>query len=125
MANVTIKNIEDKKVWEDFLAGRTEANFLQSWYWGEFHKALGNVIHRVGFYIGDVLAAVMLSVVEDARRGRYLTVPAGPIMDWADENLVESFTKEIKNKLLMINAFLFGFVRSWNPAIFPKSFLKN
>jgi lipid II:glycine glycyltransferase (peptidoglycan interpeptide bridge formation enzyme) len=98
MADVSVKNISDQKVWEDFLASHTEANFLQSWYWGEFHKALGSVIHRVGFYAGGVLKGIMLSIVEDARRGRYLTVPAGPIIDWADGNLVTAFIDEIKKQ---------------------------
>lgn len=98
MAGITVKNIEDQKVWEDFLLAHPEANFLQSWYWGEFHKALGSVIHRVGFYNGNVLVGVMLSVVEDARRGRYLTVPAGPIIDWKDNDLIAAFTEEIKKQ---------------------------
>lgn len=95
---ITIKNIEGQTVWEDFLAVHPEANFLQSWHWGEFHKALGNTIHRAGFYSGNNLAGIMLSVVENAKRGRYLTVPAGPIMDWHDEVLVSAFISEIKKQ---------------------------
>jgi lipid II:glycine glycyltransferase (peptidoglycan interpeptide bridge formation enzyme) len=98
MAEITIKNIEDEKVWEGFLDAHPEANFLQSWHWGEFHKALGSAIHRVGFYNGNDLTGVMLSVVEDAKRGRYLTVPAGPIMDWHSEDLVKAFMGEIKKQ---------------------------
>ena len=95
---VTVKNIEQEKVWEDFLAQHPEANFLQSWHWGQFHKALGNIIYRAGFYRGENLVGVMLSVVEDARRGRYLTVPAGPIIDWQDEEVVKSFIGQIKHQ---------------------------
>ena len=98
MANISIKNIQEQKTWEDFLLLHPEANFLQSWYWGEFHKALGSVVHRAGFYSGDLLVGVMLSVVEDARRGRYLTVPAGPIIDWKDEGHVRAFMGEIKKQ---------------------------
>ena len=98
MDPITIKNIDDQKVWEGFLASHAEANFLQSWYWGEFHKNLGSKIHRVGFYVNNVLAGVMLSIVEDARRGRYLTVPAGPIIDWANNKFVLAFIAEIKKQ---------------------------
>jgi lipid II:glycine glycyltransferase (peptidoglycan interpeptide bridge formation enzyme) len=74
-----------------------EANFLQSWYWGEFHEKLNNHIHRTGFYQDNKLAGVMLSVVENAKRGRYLTVPGGPIIDWQNSNLVaDAFANEIK-----------------------------
>jgi lipid II:glycine glycyltransferase (peptidoglycan interpeptide bridge formation enzyme) len=38
----------------------------------------------------------MLSVVENAKRGRYLTIPGGPIIDWQNPNLVDTFVKEIK-----------------------------
>ena len=38
----------------------------------------------------------MQLVLEDARRGRYLTVPAGPIIDWADTDLVHAAFTEMK-----------------------------
>ena len=47
---IVIKEINNKNEWENFLKSREEANFLQSWYWGEFHKNLGQEIIRSGFY---------------------------------------------------------------------------
>lgn len=96
MAKITVKEIQDKDIWEDFLAGRSEANFLQSWYWGEFHQSLGNYIRRTGFFDGDKLLGVMLSIVEPAKRARYLTVPGGPIINWTDSDLINTFVEEIK-----------------------------
>lgn len=96
MSQITVENITDKKTWEDFVLAKNEANFLQSWYWGEFHKALGKKIHRAGFFIDDKLEGVMLCIVEDAKRGRYLTVPAGPIIDWEERKVVKSFIDEIR-----------------------------
>ncbi|MEK7517429.1 MAG: peptidoglycan bridge formation glycyltransferase FemA/FemB family protein [Patescibacteria group bacterium] len=96
MAKITIKQIDNKKIWEDFMSLHPEANFLQSWYWGEFHQALKNNIQRTGFYEGSKLVGVMLSIVEDAKRGRYLTVPGGPIIDWDKSDLIEAFVNEIK-----------------------------
>ncbi len=97
MAQTTITEITSKKVWEDFLSQHQEANFLQSWYWGEFHKALGHRIQRNGFIKNNKLIGVMLSVVENAKRGKYLTIPGGPIIDWEDETLINLFVKEIRN----------------------------
>src|SRR3989344_5660750 len=97
MARITVKNIEEKNVWEKFVLGRNETNFLQSWDWGEFHKALGKEIQRTGFFEGEKLAGVMLSVIEPARRGKYLTVPGGPLIDWSDKELITSFIDQIKN----------------------------
>lgn len=96
MAKVTVKPITGKADWEGFLATRPEANFLQSWYWGQFHEALGKKVFRLGFYQNNKLVGVMLSVVEDAKRGRYLTVPGGPIIDWKSSGQVNAFVKEIR-----------------------------
>ncbi|MBI2019126.1 peptidoglycan bridge formation glycyltransferase FemA/FemB family protein [Candidatus Daviesbacteria bacterium] len=92
----TVKEITNEKVWEDFLSKQEEANFLQSWYWGEFHKSLGHKIQRNGFFKEDNLAGVCLTVLENAKRGKYLTVPGGPILDWHDKNIVNLFVTTIK-----------------------------
>lgn len=96
MAQITVKQITSKSEWEDFILSKTEANFLQSWSWGEFHRALGKTINRAGFYEKRGLVGVMLSIVEPARRGKYLTVPGGPIIDWGNKNVVNEFAKQIK-----------------------------
>lgn len=96
MAKITLNNIESEKEWEGFLKEHPEANFLQSWYWGEFHQKLGHKVHRIGFYKNNQLVGVMLSIVEDAKRGRYLTVPAGPIINWKDNDQIAAFVEEIK-----------------------------
>lgn len=94
--NIQVKTVTSKDEWEDFLKTRREANFLQSWQWGEFHKSLGKTIIRTGLYKDDVLAGVFLSIIEPAKRARYLTVAGGPILDWSDKDLVRAFVKELK-----------------------------
>lgn len=96
MAQISVKPIADRVQWEKFLASHPESNFLQSWQWGQFHERLGHAITRSGFYDGDHLVGVMLSVVEPARRARYLTVPCGPIIDWKNPILVASFLAAIR-----------------------------
>lgn len=109
MAEITIKGFDKETEWEDFLSKRPEANFLQSWYWGEFHAALGHKVHRTGFY-QDRLVGVMLSVVENAKRGRYLTVPAGPIIDWKDTDQIKAFFEEVK-RIAKLEGCVFARVR--------------
>ncbi|MDO8573838.1 MAG: peptidoglycan bridge formation glycyltransferase FemA/FemB family protein [Candidatus Daviesbacteria bacterium] len=94
--DTTVKEITKKQVWEDFLSQHPEANFLQSWNWGSFHEALNHKIKRSGFYEKGNLIGAMLSVVENAKRGKYLTVPGGPTIDWQNKNLVKQFVEEIK-----------------------------
>ncbi|MBU4098453.1 peptidoglycan bridge formation glycyltransferase FemA/FemB family protein [Patescibacteria group bacterium] len=96
MAKIEVKQIDNKIEWEDFLKKHEEANFLQSWYWGEFHKRLGKHVEWSGFYRDSKLVGVMLSIIEDAKRGRYLTVPGGPIIDWGEREVVEAAFAEMK-----------------------------
>lgn len=110
MDQITIKNINDKQIWEEFILNKNEANFLQSWYWGEFHKALGKTIDRTGFYEKEKLVGVMLSIVEPAKRGKYLTVPGGPIIDWQKKDIADLFLDQIK-KIAKENNCVFVRVR--------------
>lgn len=96
MAQTIVKQITNQKVWEDFLGKHPEANFLQSWYWGEFHKALAHKIQRSGFLKNNKLVGICLTVLENAKRGKYLTVPGGPILDWKDKGLVHLFVSTVK-----------------------------
>lgn len=90
MAEITTQVVTDQHEWEGFLAQHPEANFLQSWYWGEFNEVIKHPAHYVGLYDGANLVGVMLGVVEPAKRGRYLTVPGGPIIDWHNQQLVSA-----------------------------------
>ncbi|MEK7572992.1 MAG: peptidoglycan bridge formation glycyltransferase FemA/FemB family protein [Patescibacteria group bacterium] len=121
MAEVITKEIDNKKDWEDFLSKHDEANFLQSWYWGEFHKRLGQKIIRSGFYQNNQLEGVMLSIIEEARRARHLIVPAGPIINWKDKDIVSAFVKELK-KIAYLNDCAFVRVR---PQIISDDFSKK
>lgn len=82
------REVTEQKDWEAFIAQHPEANFLHSWLWAEFHKALGHKVIQTGFYDGEELVGVMLMIIENARRGRHGIVPAGPILDWSNKQLV-------------------------------------
>src|SRR3989344_9643239 len=110
MAQIIIKETVEKKDWEDFIKKHKEANFLHSWYWGRFHKNLGKTIKRTGCYKNGQLIGVVLSIVEDAKRGKYLTVPGGPIIDWKNSSLIKAFATEIK-RTAMLNDCAFVRVR--------------
>ena len=57
-----IRKINNKEVWENFLLECEEKTFLQSWNWGEFQKAMGNKIWRLGVFENDQLISVGLLV---------------------------------------------------------------
>lgn len=121
MDEITVKEVSDKQIWENFLNSFPEASFLQSFYWGEFNEAIGNKIERRGFYKNNKLIGVMLSIIEDAKRGKYLTIPAGPSIDWKNSELVEAFVNEAK-KIAKGNGCVFIRVR---PQLLSDDFSKK
>lgn len=121
MPNVITKEVSNKNEWEDFIEKHNEANFLHSWYWGEFHKRLGQKIERSGFYQNNKLEGVMLSIVEKAKRGQYLIVPAGPVINWKNDEIVHSFVKQIR-KIAILNNCSFIRVR---PQLIDSDFPRN
>ena len=73
-----IKEIKEKNIWEDFLLECEEKTFLQSWNWGEFQKATGNKIWRLGVYKNDNLLNLTLITKIRAKRGTFLFLSHGP-----------------------------------------------
>ncbi|MDQ3099646.1 MAG: peptidoglycan bridge formation glycyltransferase FemA/FemB family protein [bacterium] len=95
MEKYTIKLITTENEWENSIANHPEANFLQSWYWGEFNKKLGKKV-ITSLLIGDSQTkGAMLAIVEEAKRARYLVIPGGPLIDWTNSELVDACIKEI------------------------------
>jgi len=75
-----IQEIDNKTIWEGFLDDVAQKTFLQSWSWGEFNRAMGEKIWRLGVYDDQELAALALVVKVSARRGNFLFIPHGPVM---------------------------------------------
>ncbi len=121
MAEINIKEIVEKKEWEDFISLHEEANFLNSWYWGEFYENLNQKVRRTGFYKNKKLSGVMLSIIEDARRGKYLIVPGGPIIDWQDPEIVGAFVGQLRKIAILTNCS-FARVR---PQLLDNNFSRN
>lgn len=96
MAEITVAPVQDKMEWERFVTDHPEANFLHSWQWGTFNERLGRQVERVGIYKDSALKGVILGVVIPARRGRHIVEAGGPILDWADREVVEAWTSELR-----------------------------
>ncbi len=63
------------------MASKEEKTFLQSWNWGEFNRAQGSKIWRLGIFNDGSLWGAALVIKVKARRGTFLFVPQGPIFD--------------------------------------------
>ena len=84
------KDIE--KTWQEILKKFPEANFLQSPQYAKMHEILGEKTIIKNF---DGKAWVLM-IVKDAKRGRYLEIPCGPLLDWQDEELKNQVFRKIK-----------------------------
>ena len=88
----------DRSTWDDFVKSHPEANFLQSWDFYEFHIARGKRVVRRLAYNGDVIVGAYAGVVETAKRGRYMAIAGGPIIDWNDTELISTVFEDIKEQ---------------------------
>ena len=79
------------KYWQKITKKHTEANFLQSPSYGKMNELLGEKVIVEDF--GGKGHALM--IVRDAKRGKYLEIPCGPLMDWKDKKL----TKEVFQRI--------------------------
>ncbi|MBR5647376.1 peptidoglycan bridge formation glycyltransferase FemA/FemB family protein [Candidatus Saccharibacteria bacterium] len=87
---------ETREEWDGFVASHKEANFLQSWDFYEFHKSRGKKIVRRLVKEGDKIIAAYAGVVETAKRGTYMAIAGGPIMDFGNKKLVKFVFDDIR-----------------------------
>lgn len=105
-----IKEVVSKKEWENFVSSQKDANFLQSWQWGEFHKDRGMIIFRRGLYDDGKLIGVYTGHVSTPRSGKRLEIPGGPLIDWKNDEVVKITTKDLLD-LTKSNKAVFARIR--------------
>lgn len=92
-----IVDITEQQKWDDFITSHSEANFLQSWDFYEFHKNRGKkIVRRAAVDDKDKIVAAYAGVVETAKRGTYMAIAGGPIMDWQNKKLVREIFADIR-----------------------------
>ena len=79
--------------WQEILQKFPEANFLQSPEYGEVQKRLGAKV-IIDDFDGEGWAQM---IVRDAKRGKYLEIPCGPLIDWKKPKLAEKVLQKIAN----------------------------
>lgn len=82
--------------WDGFIKSRPETNFLQSWDFYEFHLSRGKKVIRRLFLEGDKPVAAYAGAIETAKRGKYLAIAGGPILDYKNTKLVSEVFSDIR-----------------------------
>ena len=77
--------------WAEVLEQYPEANFLQSPKYGKMNELVGAKVICDDF--GGTGWAQM--IVRDAKRGRYLEIPCGPLMNWGDDTVRDKVLENI------------------------------
>lgn len=80
------------KKWQKVIEEHPEANFLQSPGYKKMNEFLGNKV-IVQDFKGSGYA---LMVVRNAKRGRYLEIPCGPLLDWRNRELAKDAIDTIR-----------------------------
>lgn len=96
--NCSIQDASSREDWDAFIKSHPESNFLQSWDFYEFHSARGKTIVRRWFLQDDNVVGAYAGVVETAKRGTYLAIAGGPILDWGDQKLVRAVFDDIREQ---------------------------
>lgn len=80
--NITITEYHKKSEWQHFLLKNGEWNLFQSNEWGDVQSAHGERLWRWGIFADDKLIGIMQGTLIRAKRGRFLHVRHGPVIDY-------------------------------------------
>ena len=93
-----IREIDDKKRWEDFASECVQKTFCQSWNWGIFNQSMGDKVWRFGIFENEQLVAIAQVLKIKARRGSFLFVPHGPLIVLGDKKeIIKSILEKLKD----------------------------
>ncbi len=92
MLSVSLIKAEE---WPNLQAAFKEANFLHSVHWHNLHKTLGLETEALVIKRDKKIIGMVVLIVKDAKRGRYLEIAGGPLIDWSDPDIVKFTTETI------------------------------
>ncbi len=96
---MNIREASNKVDWNTFLLSVVPNTFLQSWEWGQVQKLDGETVRYLGLFADDKHIGAGLVITVNARRGKFLLCPHGPIF-LRDEDVKEylgEFVEYCKN----------------------------
>ena len=95
---MNLKEATSKSEWDGYVSKLEEANFLQSWDFYEFHISRGKKVVRKLVMDEDRIVGAYAGVVETARRGTYMAIAGGPLINWNDSKMVKLVFNDIREE---------------------------
>lgn len=81
--------------WIELTQKFPEANFLQSPSYAKMNEKLGTKVITELFHTKETVSGSALMIIRNAKRGRYLEIPCGPLIDWEDKKIVRDVLDRI------------------------------
>ncbi len=93
-----VREIDKQSELDGFVGSLTGGQFLQSWWWGEFQRAVPRPVKRWGVYDGGKILGTAQAFEHRLPLGKkYWYVPRGPIME--DRSPVEKYGAAVRKLL--------------------------
>lgn len=101
----SIKPFDDQSQWELFVLRHSPAALFQSWKWGEVQQKLGIPMDRYGIFHNKKLIGVFQVFFIRARRGSFLHVRHGPILEQLDSKAWEAVFAFLRADAVKLNCW--------------------
>lgn len=93
-----LKEISPEDLDKYVLKAHPEANFLQTSSWGKVYEAVGQKVYYFGVFDGKKQLGSSVVILKPAKRGRYLEIPGGPLLNWdGDEDVLRFYLDRIRD----------------------------
>lgn len=83
-----LKKIQDKALFDNFVANHTYGHYMKTSMWGEYKKRIEHTDYELlGFYEGDTLIGTALALLGKWMLHSYVYVPWGPCIDYENKEI--------------------------------------
>lgn len=103
------KQIKQKEIWDNFVQSLGRYSFVQSWDYLNVEETLYDELLRIGVFDGEELVGLLPVGVIRAKRGSYLKLRHGPIVNY--ELLISNYEKTEENLFSEIAEYLKNLAR--------------
>ena len=93
---MTKLKVIDRETWNNRIVHFPEANFLQSWQYGETQIEVGHQVLRYEITDDNKSVGLVQVAIKNAKRGRFMEIAGGPLIDWGNLSLVSDTIAALK-----------------------------